>query len=311
MPAFVQSMAKEKVSRIKRTDHREMWEADALLLKTRLEHRIFGGFPRTSPWTFEPGTTSEGQDTRRETLTLFPEPGMPVPAVLVRGRALRGPLPTAVIVNPTGKESALESRQVHGLLSGGWQIVAMDLRATGATAIRNDVIAGAVGHNSVEWSNWMGRPLLGQWCWDVIRMLDYLTARDDVEARNIALVSRGAGALVAVCAGCLDERVHAVATFGMLASFLTPSPFQGHHMATMVPFLLDIGDVEHLAALLAPRDLIIAGPVNAKNLPLSDQDSRAAFQFTRRTYGWFQAVRQLRVDAEFPDELLAEKLHGT
>ena len=310
VPAFVHEQAKRKIEKLPRPDHRERWEADALMMKTRLEQRTFGGFPRSVAWKVEPAEKSEGQDTKEESFILYPEPGMPVPGVLMRGKAREGPLPTAVLIDPAGKDASIEGRLAHALVGAGWQVLAIDLRATGETALKSETVRDAVDHNSVEWSIWMGRPLLGQWCWDVMRAIDYLVTRDDVDARNLALVGSGAGGLAAICAGSLDDRVRSVAAFQTLSSFATPREFQGHRMATFVPFILDIGDVPHVAALLAPRRLILARPVDAQSKPLEADAAAAAFHFTEYTYQWFNATSQLRIDPNFSEDLLAESLRG-
>src|SRR5262249_38956532 len=154
------------------------------------------------------------------------------------------------------------------LLEAGWQVLTIDLRATGETAVAHDSIGDAPDHNSVEWSIWMGRPLLGQWCWDAIRAADWLASRQDVDIHSLALVGIGAGGLAAICAAALDERFRSVAAIDTLASFVTALPFQGHRVVTMVPFLLDVGDVPHLTALAAPRRLVVANPLDAQSKPL-------------------------------------------
>src|SRR6185503_9259053 len=114
--------------------------------------------------------------TRQESFVLYPEPEMPVPCVLVRRKNDDGTLPTALLIDPAGKDAALNTRLAHQLLDDNWQLMAMDLRATGQTAIGSETIRDAIDHNSAEWSIWMGRPLVAQWCWDVIRALDYLVS---------------------------------------------------------------------------------------------------------------------------------------
>jgi hypothetical protein len=143
-----------------------------------------------------------------------------------------------------------------------------------------------------------------------MRAIDYLVTRDDVDVRNIALVGSGAGALAAICAASLDDRVRAVAAFQVLSSFVTPHEFQGHRMATFVPFLMDIGDVPHLAALLAPRRLILARPVDAQSKPIDAEPAAAAFHFTESTYQWYNATSQLRIDPNFSEDLLADAMRG-
>jgi alpha-beta hydrolase superfamily lysophospholipase len=308
LPAFVQDQGKRKLERIVRADHRERFEADAALMKTRLETEVFGGFPRTVPWSTAPLKGSEGTDTRQELFVLYPEPDMPVPCTIVRRKNQDGALPTVILIEPAGMDAALNTRLAHQLLDRGWQLLALDLRATGQTAVSNEKIRDAIDHNSAEWAIWMGRPLIGQWCWDVIRAIDYLTSSDRTDIRQVALIGTGAGALVAICAGAFDERVRSVAANGLLASFVSAHPPEGHRMATFVPFILDVGDVPHVAALLAPRRLLISAPVDAQNRPIDAERIGDAFAPTQDAYQWYSAAKELRIQAAPQDDFILNSL---
>jgi hypothetical protein len=156
----------------------------------------------------------------------------------------------------------------------------------------------------------MGRPLLGQWCWDILRFIDYLVTRDDVDQHHLALVGSGAAGLAAVCTGGFDERIGAVATWGTLASLVSPTPFEGQRMASFVPFLLDVGDVPQLAALMAPRRLVMLGTVDAQNRPLDRDAVGAALGWTEQIYRLCGAEDRLQVAPELPGTVLAELLRG-
>jgi hypothetical protein len=53
----------------------------------------------------------------------------------------------------------------------------------------------------------------------------------------------------------------------------------------MVPGVLRAtGDIPHLAALLAPRRLVVAGAVTGGGKPLAADELAAAFAFTRQMY---------------------------
>ena len=61
-----------------------------------------------------------------------------------------------------------------------------------------------------------------------------------------------------------------VAAIGTLASYVTDKPYVGQNLGVMAPGILrDVGDVAQIAALIAPRRLIIAGGVSG--------DGRRAF----------------------------------
>ena len=48
--------------------------------------------------------------------------------------------------------------------------------------------------------------------------------------------------------------------------------------------LLEVGDIPHLAALIAPRHLTIAGAVHGSGKALTAEELKANFKFTRRFY---------------------------
>src|SRR5262249_54167691 len=110
---------------------------------------------------------------------------------------------------------------------------------------------------------WIGRPLLGQWVYDVRRLLDALDAAGGERPRETVLVGFGPGGLVALAAAATDPRVSKVAAVGTLASYVSDEPYKGQRLGVIVPGLLrDVGDIPHLAALVAPRPVVIAGGVS-------------------------------------------------
>ena len=117
----------------------------------------------------------------------------------------------------------------------------------------SDKVGHAPDHNSAEWGLWIGRPLLGQWVYDVRRLLDALEAAGGARPRETALVGLGPGGLVALAAAATDPRVSRVAAVGAMASYVSDEPYRGQRLGVIVPGLLrDVGDVSHLAAPRRP-----------------------------------------------------------
>ena len=157
-------------------------------------------------------------------------------------------------------------------------VVTPELRATGKRAWPRDKAVRAPDHNTAEWSLWLGRPLLGQWVADVRGVLDALAKKECGLPKDVAVVGIGPAGVVALCAAALDERITRVATVGTLASYVIESPYEGQRLGIMAPGILrDAGDIPHLAALIAPRSLIMAGTANEP------------FGFTRRVYSLLKA----------------------
>ena len=154
-----------------------------------------------------------------------------------------------------------------------------ELRATGKLAWPSDKVGLAPDHNTAEWGLWIGRPMLGQWAFDVRRLLDALEASDEARPRETALIGVGPGGLVALVAAATDPRVTKVAAVGTLASFVSDEPFQGQRLGTIAPGIVkDVGDVAHLAALVAPRRVVIAGGVSGGGKPLDADRLRSAYR---------------------------------
>ena len=202
----------------------------------------------------------------------------------------------ALVLDLDGGDRAADSRLAAGLRRDGWTVLTLDLRAIGKLAYPGDKIGRAPDHNTAEWSLWLGRPLLGQWVVDVRRLLDALKEADGKLPQSILAAGVGPAGLVAICAAAIDQRITQVATAAMMASYVTEEPYEGQRLGVMVPGILrEAGDVAHLAALVAPRRLVVAGGVDGGGHPLASADLDAAFSFTRRVYEVKRAADSFRI----------------
>src|SRR4029079_14997146 len=112
-------------------------------------------------------------------------------------------------------------------------------------------IAGADGHNSAEHALWIGRPLLGQWVFDVRLLLDWVETQPNYDSRRIGLVGIGQAGVVALCTAAVDRRVGSVGTLSSLTTLLTEEAYRaGTHMGLMMPGLLTVADIPQLAAMV-------------------------------------------------------------
>ena len=101
----------------------------------------------------------------------------------------------------------------------------------------------------------------------------------------MTIVANGPTGLAAMCAAALDPRIKRVVAANSLASFLTEAPYEGQRLGLLAPGIVrDVGDVPQLAALIAPRQLIIAGAVTGGGKSLDAAALREQFAFTQRVY---------------------------
>lgn len=285
----------DESQRIRRDEHGKLKETLTNLL---------GGFPAASPLQLE--ATPFNADGVR-TLKFSPEPGLTLNATHKKAAASKNRL--AVVLNLDDGEGALKSPLAEQLLSRGWDIVALDLRATGKLAYERDSIGRAPDHNSAEWSLWLGRPLVGQWTHDVRRLLDAIAASESKLPSQVAVVGQTTAGLVALCSSATDSRITHVATVGSLASYVSDVPYQGQRLGLMVPAILrELGDIAHVAAITQPQRLVIAGGVDGGGKTLSPSELDAAFATVSNSWKAAAVKAALAVTANAEPTSVAEEL---
>jgi dienelactone hydrolase len=277
-----------------RPDHREAWESTAMDKRTQLR-TVLGEFPARRADAKPQVATTEGT-LRTVPVIVHPERDMPVPAFWrTRTDRAAGNHPACILLHLDGKRQALAHPLAAALIERGWSVLAPDLRATGETRPAGDTIAGAPDHNSAEHGILVGRPLLGQWTFEVGCLLDWAMAQPNVDRQRLSVVGIGHAGLVALCAAALyDDRVTSAGAIGTWASYATGAPYPaGTPMGILVPGILRAGDIPHLAALAAPRRLLIAEGRTSQNRALSEKELRDAYAYPRNVYRVLQRENSL------------------
>ena len=192
------------------------------------------------------------------------------------------------------------------LREDGWIVAAPELRATGFFALAGDKIGNAPDHNSAEWSLWIGRPLLGQWVVDVQQTLDVLAEQNGGKLpKEVMVVGTGPAGVLALCTAALDERITHAVTINSLASYVTDEPYRNQRLGLMVPGILrDVGDIAHIAALIAPRRVTIVGGVTGGGQTIHGDDLLKEFRVTQEIFALQSAAKQFRVQ---PDGLFFDR----
>jgi len=198
-------------------------------------------------------------------------------------------LPTVILLNCDGASKAATSALATELRKAGRQFSTLELRATGKYAM-TERVGRSPDHNSAEWGLWIGRPLLGQWVEDLRRRLDsYGEGRE-----GVVVIGEGPAGLVALCAAATDKRITKAAAVGTLASFISDVPYEGQRLGILAPGILrDVGDVAHIAALAAPKRIVIAGGVLGNGKALGAEQLRAAYSPAMRTAKLLNAEKEL------------------
>jgi cephalosporin-C deacetylase-like acetyl esterase len=218
------------------------------------------------------------------------EPGIDVPALFVAPADWKAYLPVVIYVDEWGKENGLSHGVVELLVKRGCAVFAVDVRGVGETA--------ATDFEATTNALMMDRPLFGQRVYDVLRAVDCLWRRIyigvQIDKGRIACLGRGVGGLLALYAAALDERIAAAAVH--------EAPLSYQDLILEQPafppgvFLFDVlnhYDLVHVAALAAPRPLLLADGVDGLRRPVPRTKAEQA-------YGWCRDVyRRLEAESGF------------
>ena len=118
-----------------------------------------------------------------------------------------------------------------------------------------------------------GRTLMGERLWDVMRCIDYLLTRPDVDPERIGCAGLSLGGEMAMWLGAMDTRCVATVSCGFLTTM--DHMEDNHCMCWKFPGLRDLVDFPDIYALIAPRPLQcqngLQEPETQFNVPLARQ----------------------------------------
>jgi dienelactone hydrolase len=297
-PSYAAREARALLAKITepKPDHPEDWESTAVYMRSQLR-KLLGEFPKPRLPEVRAGKVETVEGVTVVPLVLEPEPGLSLHAVLQGKPGGKGRGPACVLLHLDGKAEAMKQPAVKALLEKGWNVLTPDLRATGESQPASNAIAGAPDHNSAEHALWIGRPLLGQWVYDVQVLLDWLGTQPGLARDRFAVVGVGQAGLVALCAAALlDDRISAAALLDAPTTYVTEEAYSvGTRMGLLLPGILRVGDVAHLAAACAPRRLLISGGTTLQGQKVKEKELQDAYAFTAGIYKLHKKADRLTV----------------
>jgi dienelactone hydrolase len=303
LPKFAAAQAARLIDEHNRENpqHLEHWSNVAMRMRHTLERGVLGGF---ADFPHEVAVTREKAEGPGRRLRFETEPGVEAAGFYQPGKG--GAKPPALVVDFGGLEQVRQSELAKALARAGWNVLLLEVRATGAHAVAGDQIGRAPDHNSAEWAMWTGRPLLGQWIWDARVALKGITQQDAAAFAEPTVFGVGPAALVALGCAIFEPSVSRVVLVEPLVSFKSDVPYVDQRMGIFAPRILrDVGDVPHLAALVAPRKLVVSGGVTGGGERLSAAALREQFAYPQKIYRLQGVEAHLTVtDSEKADDLV-------
>jgi dienelactone hydrolase len=224
----------------------------------------------------EPPTTVGG--LVQQELTISSTPTWRVQVTSRRPPGASGRLPVAICLHETGSDR--DSPNVVGLATAlsnkGFLTMAMSGRYFGKGGGNDAYVAAMKAAYANPGKDY---PFLYDTVWDVMRLIDYLVTRDDVDPKRIGLLGVSKGGMETYLAAALDPRVAAAAPIIGVQSFkwgLEHGAFQARADSLggavpnssdaasvrqfydrVAPGLVDRYDCPDMLPLIAPRPLIV------------------------------------------------------
>lgn len=244
------------------------------------------------------------------------EPGIRVPGWFLKPSAGSSKLPLVVIVADEGGNGLFDQWPLmRRFARAGLAVCSMDLRTCGVTRPRFPAegphfygYGVELAYSLVNLS--LGLPIIGQQTWDLMRGIDCISRREDVDPGRIAVLGSGFSGLACAAAAALDDRICSLLLKGTLADFESVLASKDYNLPlSAVAFgMLNKLDLPEICAALAPRPLWLlnsSGPSGAI-IPFSGMSE--SYQVTRRAYAHAgqQERFRLRVEPEPAEDVLIE-----
>lgn len=294
----------------------EQWQA---ALRSRLT-TLLGGFPseRTAlrPLTLEtrtfPGYT-------REKVLFDSRPGVTVLAYLLlpQGRSRSAPVVICIPghgrgvddivgIDETGRERTDKSGYQHDFaiqtVEAGMAALAIEPMGFGC---RRDPINArqGLGRKACEpvagGALMTGQTLIGWRVWDVMRAVDYIETRTELDRGRVGCMGISGGGTATLFASALEPRIQAALVSGYLNTFRDSVGSLAHCVDNYVPGILNWAEMSDIAGLIAPRALFVESGERDTIFPIAA--SRESFAEVRKIYEVFGTADRAEQEV-FPDE---------
>ncbi len=294
----------------------EAWQRD---LRGRLTE-LLGDFPGTrsplAPVTLEtrtfPGYT-------REKIVFDARPGVSVLAYVLLPSAARRPAPVMICVPGHGRGVddivGIDERGQDRTDKAGYQHdFALQVVEAGMAAVaieplgfgcRRDPInarqslSRSACQPSAGGALLVGQTMLGWRVWDVMRTVDYIATRPDLDAGRVGCMGISGGGTVTVFATALEPRLQVALVSGYLNTFRDSVGSLSHCIDNYVPGILNWAEMHDVAGLVAPRPLFVESGEKDNIFPVAA--SIESFGHVRDVYRVFGAEQAVEHEV-FPDE---------
>jgi hypothetical protein len=235
--------------------------------------RLLGPFPLRCPLGAVLLDTVDCGPYLRETIEYAVEVDERIKSFFLVPKRINRPVPAIFAHHQHASQFHLGKSEVVGLDGDQDQAYASELAERGYVVIAPDALA----FEERNWSNpsgqaeyfelatrlVQGRTLLAKCIHDVSVALDYLVTRPEVDPLRIGFIGHSYGGKMAIWAPALDQRIKAsVSSCGCVSYRQSLGRETGIQMEFCLPGILQLGDIEDIIKLIAPRALLLQATSN-------------------------------------------------
>ena len=221
-----------------------------------------------------------------------------VPGILIKSPTSQGRRPVVIALHGTGSSKANMLALCRKLATNGFIAVAIDGRYHGERAQAG---TGSMEYNAAiarAWREPNEHPFYYDTVWDVMRLVDYLKTRKDVDPKRIGLIGFSKGGTETYLAAAADKRIAVAVPCIGVQSFRwalendawqarvktiqsavdaaakdagmakVDAPFVKRFYDRVVPGIYDEFDGSAMLPLIAPRPLLVINSDSDPNTPL-------------------------------------------
>lgn len=252
-----------------------------------------------------PVATTPRRGYRVEKLEFLSELGIYIPAWVFVPDARTSSRAILYVNHRGARIDGMEFGPLEGLARKGHLTAAIDVRGIGDTRPPHPDVEGFGEFRHVDsletamaYMAWaMDESLFGMRVQDVVRGVDYVLSRPDVEKTGVGLIGKGTGALWTLYAAALDPRIQAAVCDGGLLSYrsLTSVDRYLHGADVFIPGVLQHFDLPQVAATVADRRLAVLSPVDAMKRPVDVAVAEQVYEPARQAYAKVGAADRFRL----------------
>jgi len=123
-------------------------------------------------------------------------------------------------------------------------------------------------HDAAMHALMLGKTLLAERVWDVVRAVDYLQSLSQVDPQRICCMGNSGGGMSTLYAACVEFRIRLAVASCCFCTYADSIMSIYHCADNYIPGILSVAEVSDIAGLIAPRALLVVAGQEDNIFPL-------------------------------------------